>query len=69
MSPEVYNNTGIKGLLYDNKEIKILSSADDIKATLKSENDAKALLDHIKDYELISGLKINPTKTEGLWLG
>ena len=69
MSINIRNNNDIKGLLYDNHEIKILSYADDTTAILKDETDATKLFDYLRKFETISGLKMNKTKTEGLWLG
>ena len=69
MSINIRNNNAIRGLQFDNYEIKILSYADDTTAILKDETDAKKLFDFLKMFETVSGLKMNKDKTEGLWLG
>ena len=69
MSIHIRNNKDIKGIMYNEKEIKILSYADDTTALLQSENDAKYLFIFLKEFEKQSGLKVNKSKTEGFWLG
>ena len=69
MSIKVRNDITIRGLKYDQYEIKILVYADDITAILEDETDAKKLLKYLKIFEKLSGLKINQSKSEGMWLG
>ena len=69
MSIHVRHDESIHGLIYDNHEIKLLLYADDITAILHDEEDAKRLLLYIKKIETISGLKVNQSKSEGMWLG
>ena len=69
MSINIRNDDNIRGLNYENNEIKILSYADDTTAILQDETDANKLFAHLKEFERISGLKMNKSKTEGLWLG
>ena len=69
MSVEIRTNKEIRGLPYGDSEIKIISYADDTTAMLRDETDAKKLFAYLKQFEEISGLKVNKTKTEGLWLG
>ena len=45
-------------------EIKLLQYADDTTGILKDDASLKALLDVIEDFEKISGLKINTSKSE-----
>ena len=69
MSHEIRNNNEIKGLQYLDKEIKLMSYADDTTVFLKSKDDAASLFSYLQNFERVSGLKINKEKTEGLWLG
>jgi len=69
MSVEIRTNKEIRGLLFGDREIKIISYADDTTAILRDETDAIKLFEYLKQFEEISGLKVNKTKTEGLWLG
>ena len=69
MSLQIRNNVQIRGLKYNDTEIKILSYADDTTAFLKDISDARRLFDYLKKYEKVSGLMMNQGKTEGLWLG
>ena len=69
MSIEIKTNQNIRGLKYGGEEIKLLSYADDTTAILEDENDARKLLNYLKEFEMVSGLKVNKSKTEALWLG
>lgn len=62
-------NWNIRGISIGNKEIKLLQYADNTTAVLADEYSASAFLS-LLDYLLdISGLKINCTKTEAMWIG
>ena len=50
-------------------EIKLLLYADHITAILESQADARWLFTLIKEFGKCSGLKINESKSEGMWLG
>ena len=69
LSIKVRNTEAIRGLSINNHEIKVLLYADDMTAILHDETDARKLLSYLKSLEKYSGLKINQTKTEGMWLG
>ena len=69
LSIYVRNDSDIHGINYGESEVKLLLYADDITATLSSQGDAKRLLACIKEFGKCSGLKINVTKSEGMWLG
>ena len=69
MSHHIRHNESIRGLNYDDHEVKLLMYADDATVILQDETDAKRLLSFLKHYEKVSGLKINQSKTEGMWLG
>ena len=57
----IRSNVLIKGITICNEETKILQYADDTTAVLSDTNSAQSLFD--------SGLKVNGSKTEGLWIG
>ena len=49
--------------------IKILVNADDITGILKDEESLKVFLDVMKSYEKVSGLMIDISKCECMWIG
>jgi hypothetical protein len=69
MSHAIRTNTKIRGVIYDNEEIKLVSFADDTTLIVLGEEDAKEVFKYFKIFEKASGLKLNKLKTEGLWLG
>ena len=48
---------------------KVLQFADDTTAVLSDVNSALVLFQSLKHFEILSGLKVNNSKTEGLWIG
>ena len=65
----VRQNKAITGITIGKEETKLLQYADDMTATLSDINSLQALLDLLEDYKNASGLTINCTKTEGMWIG
>ena len=63
------NRNDIHGLNFNGEEIKILTYADDTTAILQSADDARKLLEILKKFHKMSGLSVNQSKSEGLWLG
>ena len=59
----------IKGISTGEKEIKISMYADDTTVFVRDLNSIKHLLNILKKFASISGLQINTSKTEALWLG
>ena len=51
------------------KETKLLQYADDTTAVLSDINSARALFKLLDDFQKLSGLRVNPIKTEGMWIG
>ena len=51
------------------QETKLLQYADDTTATLSDLNSARAFFDLLDTFKLLSGLTINYSKTEGMWIG
>ena len=65
----VRQNKAITGITIGKEETKLLQYADDMTATLSDINSLQALLDLLEVYKNASGLTINCTKTEGMWIG
>ena len=51
------------------QETKLLQYADDTTAVLSDTNSAQTLFKLLDDFKKLSGLEVNPTKTEGMWIG
>ena len=51
------------------EETKLLQYADDTTAVLADTDSAKVLFELLDLFKDISGLKINSTNTEGMWIG
>ena len=62
-------NPFIKGILVNNHEIKVSQYADDITVSVRDRDSVVQLLDLLQNFSLLSGLEINATKTEAMWLG
>ena len=65
----IRQNPAIKGIFIGKEETKLLQYADDTTAVLADTNSAKTLFKLLDLFKNISGLKINCSKTEGLWIG
>ena len=65
----IRQNPSIKGISIGKEETKLLQYADDTTAVLSDTNSAKILFDLLNNFEYFSGLQINYTKTEGMWIG
>ena len=59
----------IRGVRIGDTESKVIQHADDLTATLSDVESAEALLTLLKHFETCSGLKVNYTKTEAMWIG
>ncbi|KAL9954380.1 hypothetical protein ACROYT_G041908 [Oculina patagonica] len=65
----IRQNKSIKGIMIENEETKLLQYADDTTAVLSDINSAETLFELLDSFKAISGLEINCTKTEGMWIG
>ena len=63
------NDQSIKGINVETKEIKITQYADDTTVFVRDEESVEQLLRLLDEFKLISGLEINTSKTEAMWLG
>ena len=59
----------IKGITIEKNETKLLQYADDTTPVLSDISSGQTLFRLLNDFEKISGLAVNPSKTEGLWIG
>ena len=65
----IRQNKAIKGINLGNEETKLLQFAEDTTAVLTDTDSAVKLFEILNSFEIISGLKINCSKTEGMWTG
>ena len=65
----VRQNKAIIGINIGKQETKLLQYADDMTATLWDINSLVVLLDLLEVYKNASGLTINCTQAEGMWIG
>ena len=65
----IQQNTAIKGILIGEEETKLLQYADDTTAVLSDRDSAHALFNLPDVFRKLSGLRINISKTEGIWVG
>ena len=69
LAVSIRQNSNIKGISIDKEEAKLLQYADNTTAVLADENSASAFLSLLESFKHISGLKINCTQTEAMWIG
>jgi len=69
LATKIRNCKNISGITIDGKIIKINQFADDTAIFLQSEKDLETLLIILRDFENISGLKLNKSKSEAIRLG
>ena len=65
----VRQNTAIKGISIGREETKLLQYADDMTAVLSDIDSAEVLFELLDHFKTISGLMVNCSKTEGMWIG
>ena len=65
----IRTNNSIRGISIGDQEYKLVQYADDTTGILKDEESLKVFLDVLKSYEKVSGLKINISKSECMWIG
>lgn len=68
LATAIRHNPNIKGIFIGKKETELLQYADDTTAILGDTNSAKILFRLLDLFQKISGLKINRSKTEGMWI-
>ena len=65
----IRENKEIKGIVIDKQETKLLQYVDDTTAVLSDTESADKLFQLLDKFKKVSGLKVNSSKTEGLWMG
>ena len=65
----IKNDTAIRGIKVGEKEIKVSLYADDTTVFVRDLDSVAHLLILLEKFKNVSGLEINTTKTEGMWLG
>ena len=65
----IRNQDNIKGITIAGLETKLLQFADDTTADLSDLDSARALFGLLELFEKASGLKLNVTKKEAVWIG
>ena len=65
----IQNKATIKGIKVDQKEIKVSLHADDTTVFVRDLESITHLLALLNDFKILSGLEINTSKREGMWLG
>ena len=61
--------SNINGIKIDSKEFKMVQYADDLTAFVSDFRSAQYLFKLLDQFEKCSGLKVNYTKTEAMWIG
>ena len=69
LANKIRRNHDIKGIKVQNVEIKLTMYADDTTAFVIDEASANNLFKELNEFQLVSGLKVNVEKTEGIWIG
>ena len=69
LAQSIRQNNNICGLKLNDTEIKLSLYADDITAFILNDSSADHLFNLLSEFGECSGLKINISKTEGMWLG
>ena len=65
----IRNDDKIKGINVGEKMIKVSLYADDTTVFVQDLDSVTHLLTVLQKFKILSGLEINTTKTEGMWLG
>lgn len=66
---KIRSDGDIKGIVVENKEIKLAAFADDLTTFVHDVNSLENLSTTLHRFGICSGLKLNAEKTEALWLG
>ena len=69
LSRSIKNDSTIKGIQVNKQELKISQYADDTTVFVRDLDSVTSLLKVLNDFKEHSGLEINTTKTEAMWLG
>jgi len=64
----IRQNSMIKGITVGEKETKLPQYTVNTTAVLLEVNSAQTLFRLLNNFKKLSGLEVNPTKTEGMWI-
>ena len=63
------NKASVNVIRVDDREIKIAQYADDTTVFVRDKESVLELLEFLREFSSLSGLEINTSKTEAMWLG
>jgi hypothetical protein len=69
LSTKLRQSTTYQGIQIQGKHLKVTQLADDMTLFLKNQKEIPITLDIIDNFGKHSGLQLNRTKTQGLWIG
>ena len=69
LAATIRTSTDIKGIKLESEEWKIVQYAEDLTAFLSDLHSVRSLFSLLDRFEQLSGLKVNYTKTEAMWIG
>lgn len=69
MAVNIRNDKTITGVMVEGTELKISQLADDTTLFIKDVESVRNLLAFLDKFSKVSGLKLNQSKTEAIWLG
>ena len=69
LSCNISNNKEIKGYKIGECEIKMVQHADDCTLALRDESSVKEVINTVNCFTNVTGLKLNMSKSEGIWIG
>ena len=69
LAAKIRGQQDIVGFHVNNIEIKLSLYADDMTVAVQDSNSAMKVFDMLKTFSVESGLKVNTTKSEGMWIG
>ena len=69
LASAIRSDKSIKGLSLDSKEFRLSEYADDTTCLVQDTSSASNLFEKLDLFRLCSGLELNRSKTEALWLG
>ena len=69
LAAKIRGQQDIVGFHVNNIEIKLSLYADDMTVAVQDSHSAMKVFNLLKIFSVQSGLKVNTTKTEGMWIG
>ena len=69
LATAIRNRSDIQSIRIDQDEFKLVQYADDLTVFVPNIESAKQIFDLLNLFETCSGLRVNYSKTEGMWIG